>query len=271
VAENGAQVTHRYGLQASAPLSAAAITDKTDDETLGFLVEPALVFDECSAEPSLSAYAAAYVKAAAAMRDHPGYAADLDPYAEVKKHAIFTNTKTQYNVFVCASGQVPIMMLPPDLPASKTGLLGTLTMAYGKTDDRGLIPPPVQPQQMPDSRTRSLGDVSEPFVRYLRDLDEVLSKLHQRRGSDSQEHLMFDVVAPFLLSNGAMALSDVDMELETLPASARYFFPYLLGHLKTDDRAMLRARTYYLSKYIKSTDADIREGAEEALDHLNAA
>jgi hypothetical protein len=183
-------------------------------------------------------------------------------------------TETWFNVSpISASGQMPVLVIAIEPKVSnpdvETGSFNVgATVGHG---NRGLALPRVHGEWLPLLRMKSLGEIAEPYIRYFRELEGIMEQLRVRRGTDSQEHFMFDVVAPFIIRNGATAIRDIDISLESMPSSARYSFPYLLGHLITDDRSILRTRFAYLSKYMNSSDFDIREGALEALDHLNAA
>lgn len=103
----------------------------------------------------------------------------------------------------------------------------------------------------------------------LREFDEIHHRLNQARSSSAQEGFVFDVIAPFIERHGIKALERFDDVLPTLPFSAQYYYPYLLGHMDHSDTHSARMR--FLGKYIKSTVEPIREGAEEAIDHVNAA
>ena len=111
-----------------------------------------------------------------------------------------------------------------------------------------------------------VGEEAEPFIRYGHDLDIVRAGLHERRGSDAQEKFMFDVVAPFIEKNGVKAIRDLDTTIETMPRSARYYFPFLLGHLVHNDTQ--HERLNLLERYSRSEDQDVRDGAAEALGYL---
>ncbi len=136
------------------------------------------------------------------------------------------------------------------------------------------VPVPEEPRtpnklRMP-APSQSVSEPIESFpYAYASGLDEVRSGLHQRRGSDAQEKFMLDIVAPFIETFGTRALYDIDLTLETMPRSAKYFFPYLLGHLEHGES--FDKRLEMLERYRESTDGDIRDGALEALGFLDAS
>lgn len=177
---------------------------------------------------------------------------------------------------IWASGQVPIHSysepnrikfkddenIIPDMLVS---------LRIPKTDDKGLVPPLMHAVMVGRIPTRSLGDKIEPLARYMREAYQIVMNLRKRRGSSSQEHFMFDSVAPFIEKHGLKALRELNDALPSFPSSAKYYYPYLLGHLEPDDDQLSQWCVAFLKRYAESADSDIREGAIEALDHLNAA
>lgn len=175
---------------------------------------------------------------------------------------------------VLASRQVPIIMESSQLTAPSYYMItGGIVLGYNEqqADDRGAAVPTLQRDSMMPFPRKSVGDIVEPITRYIREWNDITTRLHERRGTDAQERFMFEIVAPFVEKHGIEALHDIDRTLSTLTRSARYCFPYLLGHLEPKDVRLARACRELLNKYADSPDSDIREGALEALDHLNAA
>lgn len=173
---------------------------------------------------------------------------------------------------VRAPHQLPINIPPPNKTPNYCIIAsGVVNLSLPVPDDRGLISPTLQDDRTVRISTKSLGNIVEPITRYIRELNLITTMLRERRGSDAQERLMFDNVAPFIEKNGIEALQDIDLILHSLPSSARYRFPYLLGHIEPSKLRLVRACREYLNRYVESEDQDIREGAIEALDHLNAA
>jgi hypothetical protein len=112
---------------------------------------------------------------------------------------------------------------------------------------------------------KSVGEDAGPFL-YSHELEAIRESLHARRGSDAQEKFMFDFVAPFIESHGAKALRDIDLTVEAMPRTAKYYFPYLLGHIEHE--ATQQERLDLLARYSVSEDEDVRDGAVEALGYL---
>jgi len=112
---------------------------------------------------------------------------------------------------------------------------------------------------------------TETFATLVSEARPIIDALRQRRGELSQERFMFDVVAPFVKRYGTPALQRLDeaVTAESLPYTARYYYSYLLGHIR--DEATVAARISYLHKYAASNIDALREGAEEAFGHLSAA
>jgi len=100
------------------------------------------------------------------------------------------------------------------------------------------------------------------------EFNEIQKELRKRHNSSYTEELMFDVMWSFIIKYQDKALNALDKILNDLPSHAKYYYPYLLGHLVDD--STLPYRLIYLNKYSKSTDEDIKEGAVEGLGYLNS-
>jgi hypothetical protein len=206
-------------------------------------------------------------------REGAGFANSGSVCGSTSPSLLGANTLMNYlGVPVIASGQVPIIVQPPQRISDEHSIpYLCFNVPLGKKKDEIGVFLPSMHEDVPRIVTKSLGDIVEPFTRYLREFNLVMKRLHERRGTSAQEHFMFDVVAPFIEKYGTQALQDIDLTLDALPRSARYGFPYLLGHIRPADIKVKTARVDYLMKYAASTDDDIREGAADALEHLNAA
>jgi hypothetical protein len=112
---------------------------------------------------------------------------------------------------------------------------------------------------------------TEAYVRLAGEVRTVICALLLRRGEDAQERFMFDNVMPLIERYGipALAMLDEAITRNNVPDSARYYFAYMLGHMKHQDT--LSARLDILNKYAISNVEALREGAEEAFGHLSAA
>jgi hypothetical protein len=176
--------------------------------------------------------------------------------------------------FVHVSGQVPIAVVVPNIELTTSisfTYLNGLLEVIPKVGEINYNLAFVSNESPVMTTAKSVGDEAEPFVRYLHELNEVVTRLHERRGSDAQERFMFDTVAPFIEKHKTKAVWDIDLTLDSMPRSAKYFFPYLLGHLEIEDEITSQQRLNFLEKYRLSDDEDVRDGAIEGLGYLTAA
>jgi hypothetical protein len=129
----------------------------------------------------------------------------------------------------------------------------------------------VGPEYYPVWSDGSLLSHTEHYAATFLELRAITEALQQRRGEQAQERFMFDAVMPFIELHGASALEMLDEIVITLPLpdSARYYYAYLLGHMR--DTETLAVRIRFLNKYAMSNVDALREGAEEAFGHLSAA
>jgi len=198
-----------------------------------------------------------------------------EPVTPAYDSVLYTALLQQYSTGITTAALGVISGPQPPPPALGTSLVPinadlfkTLAHVLAQVEQ-----PSDQPRLTNESRTlisgQVVGEVAPPVsYLYALELDEIRTGLHQRRGSDDQEDFMFDVVAPFVENFGSRALHDIDLTLETMPRTAKYFFPYLLGHL--DNEATLEKRLDMLTSYRESADRDVRDGALEALCFLDA-
>ncbi len=110
----------------------------------------------------------------------------------------------------------------------------------------------------------SIGEQADTV--YLTAFSKLRESLHRRRGSNAQEEFMFDIVVPFIEFYGTRALHDIDANIIDMPRTAKYYFPYLLGHIEHE--ATRQTRMNLLIQYSRADDEDIRNGAVEALGYL---
>jgi hypothetical protein len=113
----------------------------------------------------------------------------------------------------------------------------------------------------------SMGSIRETIGLSL-DFYALSRELNQARNDSDQELFFFTDVKGFIERHGALALSRLDEILTFLPITARYYYPYLLGHLTDEQTRGLRIA--YLYKYVNANDEALQMGAEEAFGYLSA-
>ena len=216
---------------------------------------------------SAHAYAYVNVEPDAKNYDTELYQALLQQYgASIPYSGLNIATPGQAAVLTGSYVQASLTAAPTYVNNVFTTLAQVLAQVFVQTPEEPRTPNNLRKP----AHSQSLSEPAEPFpYAYASELEEVRNELHQRRGSDAQEQFMFDVVAPFIETFGTRALYDVNLTLETMPRTAKYFFPYLLGHLEHEETFVKRREM--LEDYRESADEDIRVGALEAIGFLDAS